>query len=99
MSEDEAREIAWPLVEQTYRNKLDVATVLSVIYVESNFRPSATSSVGARGLMQVMPMWAGYWRSCGRNLYDVEDNLCNGTRILAWYDKYLKAPVKKVAAN
>lgn len=85
MSEQEAREIAWPLVEQTYRNNLDIATVLSVIYVESNFRPSATSSVGARGLMQVMPLWAGYWRNCGRNLYDVEDNLCNGTRILAWY--------------
>jgi soluble lytic murein transglycosylase-like protein len=53
--------------------------------VESNARPNATSSVGARGLMQVMPAWAGFWRGCGRDLYDVESNLCNGTRILAWY--------------
>jgi hypothetical protein len=35
--------------------------------------------------MQVMPGWAGQWRECGRDLYDVEDNLCNGTSILQWY--------------
>lgn len=80
-----ARRAAWPLVEQTYRNGLDLATVLSIIHVESNFRPNATSSEGARGLMQVMPIWLGVWRDCGRNLYDIDDNLCNGTSILAWY--------------
>lgn len=80
-----ARRAAWPLVEQTYRNGLDVATVLSIIHVESNFRPNATSSVGARGLMQVMPVWLGVWRECGRNLYDIDDNLCNGISTLAWY--------------
>jgi soluble lytic murein transglycosylase-like protein len=35
--------------------------------------------------MQVMPLWIGYWRGCGQNLYDIEANLCNGTRILAWF--------------
>jgi hypothetical protein len=85
MSEETARKIAWPLVEQTYRNQLDIATVLSVIYVESNGEPTATSSVGARGLMQVMPLWAGYWRACGDDLYEIEDNICNGTSILAYY--------------
>jgi soluble lytic murein transglycosylase-like protein len=35
--------------------------------------------------MQVMPGWAGQWRGCGRDLYDIHDNLCNGTRILSWY--------------
>ena len=80
-----ATEMAWPLVEETYRNRLDVATVISVILNESNFRPNATSNVGARGLMQVMPLWAGYWRGCGRDLYDIQGNLCHGTRILAYY--------------
>jgi len=80
-----ARTMAWPLVEETYRNRLDVATVISVIVAESNFRPKATSNVGARGLMQIMPSWAGHWRSCGRDLYDIEGNLCAGTRILAYY--------------
>jgi hypothetical protein len=85
MSRATARETAWPLVEQSYKNRLDVATVLSIIFLESNFRPNATSSVGARGLMQVMPAWAGRWRGCGRDLYAITDNLCNGTSILAYY--------------
>ena len=80
-----ARDMAWPLVEEAYRNRLDVATVISVIYNESNFKPQATSNVGARGLMQVMPLWAGHWRGCGRDLYDIQGNLCHGTRILRYY--------------
>jgi hypothetical protein len=80
-----ARRVAWPLVEQSYENGVDPATVVSVLLIESAGRPDATSSVGARGLMQVMPVWVGYWRGCGRNLYDIEANLCNGTKILAWF--------------
>jgi len=80
-----ARRVAWPLVQEARETGVDPATVLSVLLLESAGRPDATSSVGARGLMQVMPGWAGYWRGCGRNLYDIETNLCSGTRILAWY--------------
>jgi len=83
--QETARQVAWPLVEQSYRNALDPTTVLSIMLVESNGRPTATSSVGARGLMQVMPSWSGHYRACGNNLYDIEDNLCYGTNILAWY--------------
>ena len=53
--------------------------------MESGGKPTARSNVGAAGLMQVMPFWAGKWRGCGTDLYDVEDNLCNGTNILAMY--------------
>jgi hypothetical protein len=35
--------------------------------------------------MQVMPFWGGKWRGCGGDLYAIDDNLCNGTSILAWY--------------
>lgn len=80
-----ARQMAWPLVEHAYANHLDVATVISVVVNESNFKPRATSNVGARGLMQIMPFWKGKWKDCGSDFYDVEDNLCNGTRILAYY--------------
>ncbi|MGH7502404.1 MAG: lytic transglycosylase domain-containing protein [Longimicrobiales bacterium] len=80
-----ARRVAWPLVEQAHENGIDPATVVSVVLIESAGKPDATSFVGARGLMQIMPLWIGYWRGCGRNLYDIEANLCNGTRILAWY--------------
>ena len=87
VSEATARKVAWPLVEQSYRRGLDPAFVLSVVLVESGGKPTATSFVGARGLMQVMPLWAGQFRGCGRDLYDIETNLCNGTSILSWYLK------------
>lgn len=80
-----ARKISWPLVEESYRRNLDPATVMSVMLIESEGKPTARSFVGAAGLMQVMPFWAGKWRGCGKDLYDIEANLCNGTSILAWY--------------
>lgn len=80
-----ARQVAWPLVEFSYRHSVDPATVVSIVLVESGGRPRATSPVGARGLMQVMPAWTGRVAGCGVDLYDVEDNLCYGTAILAWY--------------
>ena len=80
-----ARRISWPLVEQSYRRGVDPAMVTAILLVESEGNPNARSPVGARGLMQVMPGWAGSWRGCGRDLYDIADNLCNGTSILAWY--------------
>ncbi|HUG39292.1 MAG TPA: lytic transglycosylase domain-containing protein [Longimicrobiales bacterium] len=83
--EDElARRVAWPLVENAYKRGLDPATVVAIVLVESSGRPGATSFVGARGLMQVMPLHQGEWRGCGEDLYDIENNLCYGTSILAW---------------
>ncbi|HUP90337.1 MAG TPA: lytic transglycosylase domain-containing protein, partial [Longimicrobiales bacterium] len=80
-----ARRISWPLVEESYRRGVDPATVTAILLVESEGNPTARSSVGARGLMQVMPLWAGQWRGCGRDLYNIKENICNGTSILAWY--------------
>ena len=85
LSEARARKISWPLVQESYRRGVDPATTAAILLVESEGNPNARSSVGARGLMQVMPLWVGHWRSCGRDLYDIEDNICNGTSILAWY--------------
>lgn len=82
---DMARKVAWPLVEESYKRGLEPSMVMAVMLIESRGRPDARSPVGARGLMQVMPLWEGYWRQCGRDLYDIESNLCNGTSILAWY--------------
>jgi len=79
------RQISWPLVENSYAKGIDPATVAAVLIMESGGKPTARSSVGARGLMQVMPFWAGRWRGCGSDLYNIEENICNGTSILAWY--------------
>lgn len=83
VSEEVARDVAWPLVEHAYKRGLDPATVVAIVLVESSGQPSATSFVGARGLMQIMPMHQGEWRGCGDDMYDIENNICYGTSILA----------------
>jgi len=68
------------------RARLDVALVLGLIQVESNFRQYAVSSAGARGYMQVMPFWT---RSIGdgdaNKLFQMKVNLRFGCVILRHY--------------
>jgi len=68
------------------RTRLDVALVLGLIQVESNFRQYAVSSAGARGYMQVMPFWS---RSIGdgdaSKLFQMKLNLRFGCSILRHY--------------
>jgi len=68
------------------RAGLDVALVLGLIQVESNFRKYAVSVVGARGYMQVMPFWT---RSIGdgdaAKLFHMQTNLRFGCVILRHY--------------
>lgn len=45
--------------------------------------PRATSVVGARGLMQVMPFHAGKWGCNSPDLFDIESNICHGVAVLA----------------
>jgi soluble lytic murein transglycosylase-like protein len=80
-----ARRVSWSLVEHSNRLDLDPSMAAAVMIVESGGNPRATSPVGAQGLMQVMPFWAGNFRECGRDLYNIEENLCHGMRILRYY--------------
>jgi len=52
---DERRRVMAAIVREARRNGLDPALVAAVIQVESHFDPFAVSSVGACGLMQLMP--------------------------------------------
>ena len=65
------------------KHGVDPALVHAVIETESNYRPTATSRVGARGLMQVMPATA---RELGvasaRMLFDPEKNVEAGVKYL-----------------
>ncbi len=71
---------------ESKRAGLDVALVLGLIQVESNFRKYAVSVVGARGYMQVMPFWT---RTLGNGdagtLFHMQTNLRFGCVILRHY--------------
>lgn len=67
------------------RAGLDPQMVLGLIQVESGFRKYAISSVGARGLMQVMPFWQRSIGSNEHNLFDMYTNLRFGCTILRHY--------------
>lgn len=65
---------------------LDPNLVKAVISVESSWKPSALSSKGAIGLMQVHhPTWKGRWTK--QELRDPERNLYAGIDILKGYMK------------
>ena len=59
---------------------LDVALVKAVVHAESSFNPRATSSKGARGLMQLMPGTASRYGVA--NVTDPYQNLEGGARYL-----------------
>lgn len=71
---------------------LDPHLVMSIIWVESKFKPDATSSKDAKGLMQIIPS-TGQWIAeqleepdyKEESLYDPEVNIKFG----CWYFEYL----------
>ena len=67
------------------RAGLDPQMVLGLINVESGFNRYAISSVGARGLMQVMPFWVRQIGTTDQNLLDINTNLRYGCTILRYY--------------
>lgn len=81
------------LVRESQRNGLDPYLVAAIVRTESGWRPSAVSTRGAIGLMQIMPE-TGRWaaRQLGLDgfteqwLFDPEINL----RIGCWYLAELK---------
>ncbi len=76
---------------ESKRAGLDVALVLGLIQVESNFRKFAVSSVGARGYMQVMPFWTRVLanddvvKGDASKLFHMQTNLRFGCVILRHY--------------
>lgn len=56
MSETEAIKLAALVYDECERSGVEFSYALAIIYVESRFNHTATSEVGAQGLMQIMPL-------------------------------------------
>ncbi|MCU7836745.1 MAG: lytic transglycosylase domain-containing protein [gamma proteobacterium symbiont of Taylorina sp.] len=87
---EERMEILKNVHQEATRAGLKPELVLSVIQVESNFKPYAISSVGARGLMQIMPFWLKEIGHPNDNLFNIRTNLRFGCTILSYYLKIEK---------
>jgi len=75
---------------------VDPRLIHAVIQQESRYKPAATSSVGAKGLMQLMP-------DTGKRFHctDLSDQKCNveaGTKYLAWLLKRFNGDVSLTLA-
>ncbi|WP_372863319.1 lytic transglycosylase domain-containing protein [Spongiibacter sp.] len=73
--------------------------VLALIQVESYFDRFAISSVGAQGLMQVMPFWKNEIGRPSDNLTDMNTNLRYGCQILQFYLKREKGNMRRALAR
>jgi soluble lytic murein transglycosylase-like protein len=86
----EVRRASNALIAESRRNRIDPALVLAVMHTESGYYNFARSSVGALGLMQIMPATgemlareAGIPWTGPDMLFEPELNLRLGTRYLA----------------
>jgi len=79
--------VAHAVVRHSYANDVAPSLVTAVMRVENPWLiPDTVSYAGAVGLMQVMPtVWGNSFKDCGRDLTDVDVNVCKGVRVLSWY--------------
>lgn len=70
---------------EAFLAQLNPELVLALIHAESRFDRFAVSSVGAQGMMQVMPFWKAELGRPQDNLTDIATNLRYGCTILSYY--------------
>ncbi len=77
-----AQQAAAALVREAERLRLSPSLLGAVLLIENTpLDPTAVSSQGAIGLMQVMPVHRGSY-GCFADLVNVETNICHGASIL-----------------
>jgi soluble lytic murein transglycosylase-like protein len=78
------RRISRAVLREAGRQQVPPSLITAVLLTENTtLKPEAASSVGAQGLMQVMPFHAGARLCNSDDLVDVDSNICHGTLILA----------------
>jgi soluble lytic murein transglycosylase-like protein len=76
--------------------EVDPKLILSIIAVESNFRPRAQSPKAAMGLMQLIPATADRFNV--KNAFDATQNIKGGMAYLRWLLAYFRGDVTLAVA-
>ncbi|HXT01568.1 MAG TPA: lytic transglycosylase domain-containing protein [Elusimicrobiota bacterium] len=87
------------IIRHARRQGLNPNLVKAVIAVESQFKPTALSHCGARGLMQLMPATAKDFGVKACDLWDPETNISVGTSYLAYLYKIARKRAAPGAAG
>lgn len=78
-----AERIAGAIVTQATKRRINPTLLVGILLTEdAKLDPHARSSVGARGLFQVMPFHAGKYDCGSSDLFNVEANVCYGATII-----------------
>jgi soluble lytic murein transglycosylase-like protein len=80
-------DITYSVYKYSKQEDVEANLILALIYIESSFNPEATSYLGARGLMQVMPFWANSLEYINyyNDFYDIDTNIRAGIEIFQMY--------------
>mgnify|MGYP000665097631 CR=1 FL=1 len=84
LDEIAAAQVIEAVIANANLNGINPDTVFKVISVESRYKPRSVSNKGARGLMQVMPVYHKS-RYIGENIHDIDTNIRVGVEILSEY--------------
>ena len=82
--------------EAAEKYNIDVKLLKSVAFIESSFRPNATSRCGAMGIMQLMPSAAKQYGA--KDPYDPRQNIMAGAKILSTFLKRYDGDIEKTLA-
>ena len=81
LNKTQVNDIVYHVYARADQHKIDPLFLLSIINTESSFNTKARSSVGALGLMQVLPKWHKD-KIKGRDITKVSVNIEVGTKII-----------------
>ncbi len=84
------------IYKEAKKNDLPPELVAAVVQTESNFKPTARSGAGARGLMQLVPR-TGRWMGA-KNLNNPSENVRAGAKYLKYLNERFDGDQTKVLA-
>jgi soluble lytic murein transglycosylase-like protein len=87
---------AMVVVRESRRLNMSPSLLAAVLLIENRaLDTAAVSSMGAVGLMQVMPVHAGSYGCASTDLRELDANICHGARLLRLY--VVRSPSLRVA--